>query len=167
MCNIHKYDNVQLINKGFLKHKHCDSTATNANSENARSRMEASSAWKHEYGGKGRQVKHWVRLCCCISPCYGLFLLGGCFETYKPFISLIFQLFFWPQLTADNRNCRYWISGYRGKPVVGLAPVSYETLTNSRISYLCRELKNSCSTVQPIAVTILVTLSVMCCTVQL
>jgi hypothetical protein len=28
-----------------------------------------------------------------ISPCYGPFWLGGRFETYKPFISLIFHFF--------------------------------------------------------------------------
>jgi hypothetical protein len=28
---------------------------------------------------------------CCISPCYGSFSLGGRFEIYEPFISLIFQ----------------------------------------------------------------------------
>jgi hypothetical protein len=39
---------------GLSGHKHCDNVATNANSKNARSRMEASSAGKHEYGGKGR-----------------------------------------------------------------------------------------------------------------
>jgi hypothetical protein len=27
------------------------------------------------------------------SPCCGLFSLGACFETYEPFISLIFKLF--------------------------------------------------------------------------
>jgi hypothetical protein len=30
---------------------------------------------------------------CWISPCYSPFLLGACFETYEPFISLIFQFF--------------------------------------------------------------------------
>jgi hypothetical protein len=34
------------------EHKHCDNAATNANSENARSRMEATSARKREYGGQ-------------------------------------------------------------------------------------------------------------------
>jgi hypothetical protein len=43
------------INKWWLsEHKHCDNVATNANTENAKIRMEASSAGKHEYGGKGR-----------------------------------------------------------------------------------------------------------------
>jgi hypothetical protein len=35
-------------------HKHCDKAATNANGENARSIMEASSAGKRGYGDKGR-----------------------------------------------------------------------------------------------------------------
>jgi hypothetical protein len=30
---------------------------------------------------------------CWISPCYSPFSLGGRFETYEPFISLIFQFF--------------------------------------------------------------------------
>jgi hypothetical protein len=34
------------------EHKHCDNVATNAYSKNARSRMEASSAGKREYGEK-------------------------------------------------------------------------------------------------------------------
>jgi hypothetical protein len=60
--------------------------ATNANSKNARSRMEASSAEKHGYRDKRR-------LGCWISPCYGPFSLGASFETYVPFISLIFIFF--------------------------------------------------------------------------
>jgi hypothetical protein len=32
-----------------------------------------------------------VQLGCWISACYGLLLLGTCFETYEPFISLIFR----------------------------------------------------------------------------
>jgi len=31
---------------------------------------------------------------CWVSPCYGPFSLGARFETYGPFISLIFQFFF-------------------------------------------------------------------------
>jgi hypothetical protein len=38
-----------------------------------------------------------VRLGCWISPCYGPFSLGARFETYDPFISLIFQFFFGTQ----------------------------------------------------------------------
>jgi hypothetical protein len=49
--------------------------------------MEASSARNHEYGGKRRWVKYWSCLGCWISPCYGLFSLGGSSET------LIFQFF--------------------------------------------------------------------------
>jgi hypothetical protein len=32
-------------------------------------------------------------LACWISPCYGPFLFGMRFETYEPFISLIFHFF--------------------------------------------------------------------------
>jgi len=42
-----------------------------------------------------------------ISPCYGPFWLGARFETYEPFISLIFHFSF---RTAANR-------GYGGPPV--------------------------------------------------
>jgi hypothetical protein len=55
--------------------------------------MEASSAGKRGYGGKGRWVKYWARLVCWISRLYGPFSLGSRFETYKPFVSLIFQFF--------------------------------------------------------------------------
>jgi hypothetical protein len=83
-----------FIDKSRLsEHKYCDNAATNANSENARSRMVASSAGKREYGGKGRSVKYWARLGCWISSCYGLFSLRARLETSEPFISLI--LHFW------------------------------------------------------------------------
>jgi hypothetical protein len=36
-------------------------------------------------------AKYWKRLGCWISQCYGPFSLGARFETYEPFISLIFQ----------------------------------------------------------------------------
>jgi hypothetical protein len=55
--------------------------ATDANSENARSRIEANSAGKHEYRDKGIRVKYWAHLGCWISPCYSPFLLDACFET--------------------------------------------------------------------------------------
>jgi hypothetical protein len=46
---------VKFIDKyGLSEHEHCDNAATNVNSKNARSRMEASSVGKHEYRGKGR-----------------------------------------------------------------------------------------------------------------
>jgi hypothetical protein len=47
--------------------------------------------------GQRRWVKYWMCLGCWISPCYGLFVLGACFETYEPFISLNFQFFFFKQ----------------------------------------------------------------------
>jgi hypothetical protein len=58
--------------------------------------MEASSAGKHEYRGKGRLVKYWAHLGCWISPFYGLFSHGGRFETYETFIYLIFKFFSCP-----------------------------------------------------------------------
>jgi hypothetical protein len=56
--------------------------------------MMARSAGKREYGDKGRTVKYWARLGCWISSCYGPFSLGARFESYEPFISLIFKFFF-------------------------------------------------------------------------
>jgi hypothetical protein len=86
---------VTFIDKQVLsEHKHCDNAATNANSENVRSRMEATSAGKRGYGDKGQRVRYWSRLGCWISPVYDPFSLGGRFETYEPIISLIFQFFF-------------------------------------------------------------------------
>jgi hypothetical protein len=56
------------------------------------------------YGGKGRWVQYWARLGCWISPCCSPFSLGRRFETYEPFISLIFQFFFGPWWTADTES---------------------------------------------------------------
>jgi hypothetical protein len=67
--------------------------------------MEVSYVGKREYGGKERWVKYWARLGCWISPCYGPFSLGGRFETYEPFISLISKFLGGPRLTetADTK----------------------------------------------------------------
>jgi hypothetical protein len=45
------------------------------------------------YRDKRRWVKYWAHLGCWISPCYDPFSLGAGFETYEPFISLIFKSF--------------------------------------------------------------------------
>jgi hypothetical protein len=74
--------------------------------------MEASSVGKCGYGSKGRWVKYWARLGCWISPCYSPFSIGARFETYEPFIYLIFNFFF---RAVVNRG--YWISGYGGTTV--------------------------------------------------
>ena len=74
------------------EHKHCDNAATTLNSENARSRIGCRFAGKCGYGDTGRRVKYWACLGCWISPCYGPFPLGARFETYEPFIYLIFQI---------------------------------------------------------------------------
>jgi hypothetical protein len=85
-------------------------------------------SWIHWYGEKGRWVKYCVHLGCWISPCYGLFSLGACLETYEPFISLIFQFLFGLWSTADNWNCRYWISRYGGTTVhVFIAETVFES----------------------------------------
>jgi len=49
------------------EHKHCDNTATNSNSENARSRMVASLQGSLGMGTK--EVKYWAHLGCWISQC--------------------------------------------------------------------------------------------------
>jgi hypothetical protein len=67
---------------GLSEHKHCDNAVTNTNSKNARSRIEASSAGKREYGSKRRWVKYRACFGCCNSPCYGPFSLGTRFGTY-------------------------------------------------------------------------------------
>jgi hypothetical protein len=54
--------------------------------------MEASSAGKCGLGVQGRWNKYWAHLGCWISSRYGPFSLGGHFETYEPFISLIFHI---------------------------------------------------------------------------
>jgi len=48
-----------------------------------------------------------------ISLCYGPFLLGARFETYEPFISLIFQI-----LLGAAVNHRYRIRGFGGPPIL-------------------------------------------------
>jgi hypothetical protein len=58
-------------------------------------------------GTKKDEFKYRARLGYWISPCYGPFLLGASFDTYEPFICLIFLLF----RAAVNRG--YWLSGYR------------------------------------------------------
>jgi hypothetical protein len=68
--------------------------------------MVASLLGKRAYGNKGSWVKYWAHLGGWNSPRYGPFSLGVRFESYEPYISLIFQI----------------ISG-RGKPRMG-PPVS-------------------------------------------
>jgi hypothetical protein len=71
---------------------------------------------------------------CWISPCYGPFSLGARFETYEPFISLIFQFFSGRSKqriteTADmdvhlyntnkqkrEKNAMFWGECFAGKP---------------------------------------------------
>jgi hypothetical protein len=59
------------------------------------------------HGSKERLVKYWAILGCWILPCYGPFSLDARLETYEPFISLIFQIFF---QAAVNRG--YLVSDY-------------------------------------------------------
>jgi hypothetical protein len=43
-----------------------------------------------------------------ISPCYGPFPLGACFETYEPFIYFIFHLFFPGRGKPQILNQQIW-----------------------------------------------------------
>jgi hypothetical protein len=52
---------------------------------------------------------YWARLGCWILPCYGPFSLGGRFETYEAFISLIFQFFMG---RGEPRILNQWIRGH-------------------------------------------------------
>jgi hypothetical protein len=63
------------------------------------------SAWVRD---KGRWVKYWAHFGCWISPCYGPLSLSARFETYEPFISLIFQLF---SGRSKLRILNQWIRG--------------------------------------------------------
>jgi hypothetical protein len=78
------------------EHKRCDNAATNWNSENARSRLMASLRGSVDTGTKGDESstgRVWVA---------GFHHVTARFETYKTFISLIFQIFFGPRPAADN-----------------------------------------------------------------
>jgi hypothetical protein len=57
----------------------------------------------------------WERLGCWVSPRYGPFSLGAHFETYKPFIRLIFQFFFRLRQTAKVENKE----SYTSNPALG------------------------------------------------
>ena len=76
------------------EHIHCDNTAANSNSKNARSRMVAC-LW----GSMGMGTKEDESSTGCVWAAgfhhvTGAFLLGAHFEAYETFISLIFQIFF-------------------------------------------------------------------------
>jgi hypothetical protein len=47
----------------------------------------------HGYRDKRRWNDYWARLGCWISSCYGPFSLCMHFETYEPFVCLIYQFF--------------------------------------------------------------------------
>jgi hypothetical protein len=74
--------------------------------------------------GQRRWVKYWARLGCWISQCYGPFSLGARFETYGVHF-FNFQIFF---RAAVNRG--YWISGYRGTPLLLFFLQNYACLYN-------------------------------------
>jgi hypothetical protein len=59
------------------EHKRCDNAGTNSNSENARSRMMASSRGSVGTGTKEDEFKYWELLGCWISPSYDPFSLGA------------------------------------------------------------------------------------------
>jgi hypothetical protein len=73
------------------EHKHCDNVATNSNSENATRGMVVSLWGYMNMGTKEDESSAW-HIWAAGFP----FSLGAHFENYKPFISLIFTIFFWP-----------------------------------------------------------------------
>jgi hypothetical protein len=81
------------------EHKQYHNAATNAISENARGREQASSLGKREYGGK--QISQ-VLVAFGISTCYGQFSLGARFENHEPFISYFLNYF------RTKCNCGSW-----------------------------------------------------------
>jgi hypothetical protein len=93
--------------------------------------MDASSVRKREYGEKGRWVKYWKRLGSWISPCYGPFSLGGRFETFEPFICLIFPISF-----SSRGEPRILNQLIRGHTCTILCPTFLWMLTN--LVYLWR-----------------------------
>ena len=109
-----RFGAIITVKKGFLN----KNAATNSSSENARNKMDCKCAGKRGYGDKGRWVKYWARLGCWISPCSVSFSRGARFETYEPYISLIFQFFF---RAAVNR-------GYGGPPVLSSRHLSINFL---------------------------------------
>ena len=135
MKNILAYCGYSPTSPFFLllsEHKHCDNTATNSNSENARSRMVASlrrsvgTGTKEDESSTGRV---WAAGFHHVSPLW----LGARFETCEPLSSLIFQTFFWPRPTADNWNRGYWSRGYEDPPVQSF---QYKILWIHVMSYL-------------------------------
>jgi len=74
------------------EHKHRDNAATNLNSKNTKSRKLARLQGGVGTGAKEDESSTGHVWACWISPCY-----GARFETYEPFISLNFQIFFGPR----------------------------------------------------------------------
>jgi len=98
--NVLAYCGYSSTSSFFLllsEHKYCDKAANNSNSENARSRMVTSLRGSVGKGTKEDELSTECFWFCWISPCFGPFSFGARFETYEPFISLIFQIFFGPR----------------------------------------------------------------------
>jgi hypothetical protein len=93
------------------EHKHCDYTARNTNSENARIRMEAGSARKHEYGGKGRKSK--------VLGAFGLpyFSMLRAVLAWSAFWNLRNLYLFNSKMFRVAINRGYWTSGYGVRPI--------------------------------------------------
>jgi hypothetical protein len=74
-----------------------------------------------------KEVKYWARLGCWISLCLGPFSLGASFETYEPFISLIFHFFSGPgklRIGGYGGTTKYYnrqisaVTNFRGKKLL-------------------------------------------------
>jgi hypothetical protein len=86
---------------------------------------------------------------CWISPCYGPFSLGTRFETYEPFISLIFQIVSGcsaPQITetADTESAdmgvRLHIQNFIQHPAGKLTPYADLIIGDHQCGFRCNRL---------------------------
>jgi hypothetical protein len=76
------------------EHKHCNNAATNANSENARSRMVVASSAGSVSTGAKEDESIIERVWAAVFHCYGPFSFGARCETYEQFIYIVFNFFF-------------------------------------------------------------------------
>ena len=78
------------------EHKHCDNVATDSNSGNTRSRMVASLRGSV---GTGTKEDESSTGCVLVAGFHHVIACSHlvCFENYKPFMSLIFQILFGPR----------------------------------------------------------------------
>jgi len=121
------------------EHKHCDNLATNLNSKNTRSKMVASLR-----GSVGMGTKEDESSTDCI------WLLD--FTIFRPILAWhtfwnlwTVYLFNFPKFFRATVNCRYWICGYGGPPVLCYPPTHTHTRACTHIhtyihTYKCKNI---------------------------